>query len=230
MKGSTIPADQMVNLYRLIQQALPDTACRIIEVIAAHPGEGVSTVVFGLAEAASNVANARVLLCDATAERKNLRLFGVTNSLPSLSEVGSGNADMNQAIEHKRATLTLRAPGFLRKEVTFSLASAGISLCAVAKAGTELEAAAQVDRLDAVFMALRQQYDLILIDSPAITKSALGPALAKKADRVVLVIEADRTRVPVVAAAARTIEVNGGRVLGAVLNKRRFRIPRLFYR
>jgi Mrp family chromosome partitioning ATPase len=78
-------------------------------------------------------------------------------------------------------------------------------------------------------MALRKLYDLILIDSPATTKSALGPALAKKTDRVLLVIEADRTRVPVVAAAARAIEVNGGRVLGVVLNKRRFRVPRLFY-
>jgi len=220
----------MVNLYRMILQALPDTCCRIIEVAAAHSGEGVSTVVLGLAEAACNVANARVLLCDATVDRNNLRFFGVTPSLPSLSEVASGGADARQAIEHKRASLTLREPGFLRKEITFSLASAGISLCAVAKVGAELELATHVDRLDPIFTTLRQQYELILIDSPAITESSLGPALAKKADRVVLVIEADRTRVPVVAAAARTIEINGGQLLGAVLNKRRFRIPRLFYR
>jgi Mrp family chromosome partitioning ATPase len=209
MKTSTFPGDQMVNLYRAILQALPDSGCRIIEVIAAHPGEGVSTVVLGLAEAASSVANARVLLCDATVTRNNLKLFGVTPTLPSLSEVGSGDINVSHAIQRTE--------------------SPNISICAVAKAGTELEVATQVDRLDSAFMALRKLYDLILIDSPATTKSALGPALAKKTDRVLLVIEADRTRVPVVAAAARAIEVNGGRVLGVVLNKRRFRVPRLFY-
>jgi Mrp family chromosome partitioning ATPase len=166
-------------------------------------------VVLGLAEAASSVANARVLLCDATVTRNNLKLFGVTPTLPSLSEVGSGDINVSHAIQRTE--------------------SPNISICAVAKAGTELEVATQVDRLDSAFMALRKLYDLILIDSPATTKSALGPALAKKTDRVLLVIEADRTRVPVVAAAARAIEVNGGRVLGVVLNKRRFRVPRLFY-
>jgi Mrp family chromosome partitioning ATPase len=44
-----------------------------------------------------------------------------------------------------------------------------------------------------------------------------------------MVVEAERTRSPIVDQARRSIESNGGRMLGVVLNKRRFHIPRFLY-
>jgi protein-tyrosine kinase len=211
VRASSPYGDEMVKLYRVILQALPDANCRVIEVIAAHPDEGVSTVVRMLAESAAWVANARVLICDATAKRDNFKYFAVpSTSMNCLSEVPPDKIDLRQVIEE--------------------LPSAGLSLSAVAKLGMESEIAVNVDRLDPVFAALRREFDLILIDAGAISQGALGLALAKKADRVVLVIEAERTRTPVVAAARQAIEVNGGHLLGVVLNKRRFHIPRFVYR
>ena len=202
---------QMVNLYRLILQSLPDSTCRMIEVISAQPGEGVSTIVHFLAEAAASVANARVLICDATARPDNFRyLAAPSTSACCLREITSEKPDLSKAVQ--------RVP------------SSGFSLTHVAKQGTEGEAAMNIDRLDSALMLLRQKFDLILIDAGATSQGPLGLAMAKKADRVLLVIEADRTRTPVAAAALRAIEVSGGHLLGAVLNKRRFRIPRLIYR
>jgi hypothetical protein len=44
------------------------------------------------------------------------------------------------------------------------------------------------------------------------------------------VVEAERTRAPIVEQARRAVEANGGRLLGVVMNKRRYHIPRAIYR
>lgn len=80
-----------------------------------------------------------------------------------------------------------------------------------------------------VFDRLREQFDTILVDSsPVLRPGAM--AVAGKADGVVLVLEAERTRWPVALSAKATIERSGGTVLGVVLNKRRYPIPDAVYR
>jgi len=54
--------------------------------------------------------------------------------------------------------------------------------------------------------------------------------LARSCDGVVIVVEAETTRGPVVQATIETVERFGGRVLGLAFNKRRFYIPRWIYR
>jgi len=71
---------------------------------------------------------------------------------------------------------------------------------------------------------------LILVDSPPATTSPEGFALMRKADGVVLVVEADKTRWPVVESVKERILQHGGNVLGLVLNKRRYHIPEFVYR
>lgn len=198
---SAFHTNDMTNLYRTILLKLPEAGCRVIEVIAAQSGEGVSTVVRLLANAASR-ANARVLICDATPKRDSFRFFGVSSRVC----LNDDKVDLKEA-------------------VTWS--AAGLSLSCIS---TESDIAINIDRLDPVFTVLRKQFDLIVIDAEAISESALGLAITKKADRTVLIVEADRTRIPVVAAARRAIEASGGHLLGVVLNKRRFRIPGLIYR
>src|SRR5437870_7342764 len=90
--------EDMVNLYRSILDALPDANCRIIEITAATRGEGVSTVVRSLADTASSVANARVLVCDVTPDHDTLRYLGVSVRA-SLNDVATGSADLSQAIQ-----------------------------------------------------------------------------------------------------------------------------------
>ena len=210
---------EMVNLYRMILQtpALAEGG-RVIEVIAARPREGVSTIVRMLAEVAAELGDARVLICNATAMR-----LAVASSIPlaDLSEGPVIASDLRQVFEWVPSA----SAKMLRTE-----AHSGFSLTTVAKIGTESEVAIRVDRLDAVFRALRREFDLIVIDAGAVSEGALGLALAKKADRVLLVCEADRTRVRVAATAKREIEVSGGQLLGVVFNKRRYRMPRFLYR
>lgn len=209
-KADAAHADGMVSLYRSILLALPDVSCRLIEVISAHTGEGVSTVVCGLAETASALGNARVLVCDATPERATLKHFGATAVIGTLNDVAAGKIELRQAM--------------------LVLPSRNFAVCAVSDPGSNSLISVNLDVFDAVFAPLRAQFDLILIDAPAVNAGPLGPALARKADGVIFVVEAERTRVPVIAAARRVLEVNGAHMLGVVLNKRRFHVPDSIYR
>jgi Mrp family chromosome partitioning ATPase len=54
--------------------------------------------------------------------------------------------------------------------------------------------------------------------------------LARRADGIILVLAAERTRAPVVEQARKIIEANKSRLLGVVMNRRRHHIPKFLYR
>ncbi len=85
-------------------------------------------------------------------------------------------------------------------------------------------------RPEAFWEGLRQQYDLVVVDSPPAAASADGLATCGKADGVVLVVEAEETRWPVAERVKDAVLRSGGKVLGIVLNKRRYYIPNWVYR
>lgn len=202
--------DDMVNLFRSVRHALPEQHSRVVEVIASNHGEGVSTVVRGLAHAASAVGNARVLICDATPGRGTFGFFRLAANQPSLNDFAMQRADL--------------------RDVIVDVPSHGFAVCALADPGAAAHMAVNLEVLRPVLATLRQSFDLIVIDAPPTNHGVLGPALAREADGVILVLECERTRAPAVKAAQQSIEINNGRMLGVVLNKRRFHIPRFMYR
>lgn len=70
---------------------------------------------------------------------------------------------------------------------------------------------------------------LIVLDSPALLDSPLAQAMAPTVDGVVLVVEAERTRAAVAQAARDALRAAGANILGVVLNKRRFHVPKAIY-
>jgi Mrp family chromosome partitioning ATPase len=84
--------------------------------------------------------------------------------------------------------------------------------------------------IDIFWKKLRQRFDLILIDSPPATTSPDGLALSSKVDGIVLVVEAEKTRWPVAESTKNRILSSGGKILGIVLNKRRYHIPDFVYK
>jgi capsular exopolysaccharide synthesis family protein len=76
---------------------------------------------------------------------------------------------------------------------------------------------------------LKEQWDWVLFDCPPVNSYSDSTALACKADGIVLVVQAEKTRWEVVQDARQRLEHCGGRVLGVVLNKRQFHIPNWIY-
>ncbi len=77
---------------------------------------------------------------------------------------------------------------------------------------------------------MKSQADWVLFDSPPTNSFNDAIALASKMDGVVVVVEAEKTRWEVVERAKQRIENGKGKILGVVLNKRRFYIPDWLYR
>ncbi|HYD65701.1 hypothetical protein [Azospirillum sp.] len=77
---------------------------------------------------------------------------------------------------------------------------------------------------------LRAGFDMVVVDAPASSGVFDGILLAGHMDGVVLVVEAEETRAPVAAHLRDELEEAGATILGVVLNKRRFHIPKFLYR
>jgi cellulose biosynthesis protein BcsQ len=91
-------------------------------------------------------------------------------------------------------------------------------------------AAALEQGLRASLGALAPRALVFVIDGPPLLNSLDASRLCGDADGLVLVVEAERTAPETLDAAAAVISGSGGRLMGAVLNKRRHRLPRFLLR
>jgi len=76
---------------------------------------------------------------------------------------------------------------------------------------------------------LKNRFDLILIDSAPVSQNGEGLVLCRKVDGVVLVVEADKSRSPIVRHVRDKILQSGGNLLGIVFNKQQYYIPEWLY-
>jgi Mrp family chromosome partitioning ATPase len=86
------------------------------------------------------------------------------------------------------------------------------------------------ESLRAALEAVSSGYDWILVDGPPVLESPDAASLAVVADGVLVVVQAGRTKRPVLARSVDLLNRAGGRVLGIVLNRRRLEIPEFIYR
>jgi Mrp family chromosome partitioning ATPase len=84
--------------------------------------------------------------------------------------------------------------------------------------------------LEAALQSVRPHYDWIVIDLPSVLYSAEAASLAAIADGVMIVVEAGRTKKPVLGRAVDLLRKAGARVIGSVLNRRQLEIPEFIYR
>lgn len=96
-------------------------------------------------------------------------------------------------------------------------------------AEASLTAALYSPRMHELLQHLRCHYDFVIIDAAAATASTNGFALARHVDGIILVVEAEYTRWPVVQNFIDRLVGSGGNILGVVLNKRRYYIPSFLY-
>lgn len=179
----------------------------LVQMIAARPGEGTSTLARDLALIAARTPGWRVLLLD-------------------LVPPGTGQADWLRAQYRSggEAIVSQRMPGVSTEMVVHRLGSQGLHVSemrgdwpagAVSWAG--------------VLPVLRASFEFVVIDSPSLERSFDGIVLAKDVDTNLIVIEAENTRAAVAQNLRDRILEVGGTVAGTILNKRRFHIPAAIY-
>ena len=79
----------------------------------------------------------------------------------------------------------------------------------------------------AIFAA---DYDYVLVDTDFVGSPFFSQAAVGAGDGVVLVIRSGKTNRQIANRACDTVRQIGGRILGVVLNRRKFPIPNVIYR
>ncbi len=201
---------EMRRLHQRIMALLPHTANPIIQCIGARQGEGTSTVVWEYGCLMAEKMNKSVLIVD-----------GDTHTMPH-----------HQALEIQ-PTISLQE--LLREEQSLNgsipkVKGLSLYLCSV-ESDNHLQPqinAFQNPRDN--WANIRTQFDYIVIDSPALSLSDAALTFCSIVDGVILVVEAESTRAPIVHHLRERIIQHGGHILGVVFNKQRHYIPEWFYK
>ncbi len=198
---SVLPREELIALYHSLRMQLPQDAPPIIEITSSGRGEGTSTLARDLSNAVASTLGLRVLLVVVeTREGFDAGLEAVATGEAVATDVIAPARDG----PFYRAALSVFGAG-----ARFLFDSGG---------------------MERVFAELVELVDIVFIDAPPILVEVGSMVLSRCVGGVVLVVEAERTRAPIVEQARRAIEANGGRLLGVVMNKRRYHIPRSIYR
>jgi len=198
--------EEMIDLYTTVITLLPAPGGKLLQFIGSREGEGTSTLIREFARVACVRFNKSVLLLDL------------------------GSSISPQKHKQERSLEVVGQEGDVMGEIFGELVDARFLVCPVSKFGGSLTEVVGSPHLESLFGKLRQQFDLILFDSPPVTRSAVGLALVHKMDGVLLVVEAEKTRWSVARHVKNRIIQAQGNLLGVILNKRRYYIPAFIYK
>jgi protein-tyrosine kinase len=200
----------LLNLYQRIDSLLPQAHKKVVQFIGSRAGEGASTIAWEFGKMTANKLNKQVLILDADQQNPQQHIFsGITPE--------SGWEDLLE----NRSNLD---------DVIYHVKESGLSVCPVSRNVVITHDVFNSTKMVDLWSKFKERFDLIIVDSPPATESSDGIAISRHVDGVVLVLEAEKTRLPVANKAKETIEKHGGKLLGVVFNKRQFYIPDFIYR
>ncbi|HBP89351.1 MAG: CpsD/CapB family tyrosine-protein kinase [Nitrospira sp.] len=201
---------EMVQLSQRLASLLTEHEHNIVQFISCRNQEGVSTIVQELGRVMAEKQGKSVLLVDGDPLQITQHYsFGISPKM-SLRHIMQNGGDLDQAI-----TPVLHSRLFLALLSEYS-----------SETGQQEVSVSMRD----LWVHIRKQYDMILIDSAPIIVSDDGLDLCTAVDGVVMVVEAEKTRSYVISNLKERIVRNGGKLLGVVFNKQTHYIPKWAYK
>lgn len=195
--------------YRLLCR-YPRNSIRTLLVTGASFGVGVSRTVVRFADCMAKAKNCKVLVVDANLKAPSLHQRYHIDSGGGVSELLANNG--NSVFNFRRIgqkDLYVFASGRQYEDGKYSFDSR---------------------RFEIFLNFAREKFDYTILDSAPITSFSESQAICSRVDGVLLVLEAGKTRRQVAIRAKKELEEAGGKLLGVVLNKRRYYIPGWVYR
>lgn len=178
-------------------------------VTSSNTSEGKTVSSVSMAYALATQANARVLLIDGNLHSPAIHgLFGVEPA-PGLTDLLSLTADLSQATRDTEFERVVVMPS-----------------------GTDVANKLEIlesEEFRNKLTSLKQDFDYIIVDGHSVFGSSDPTHIGSYFDGIVFVIECEKTKWEVVQAAQERITNAGGRILGVILNKRRYHIPERIY-
>jgi capsular exopolysaccharide family len=196
------PTSPISEAYRTLrtnlQYAETDRPLQLLMVTSAGPEEGKSTTIMNLAVTYAQMER-RTILVDADLRKPTAHFtFGLSNRT-GLSHVLSGQADLREVIKESRIPgLDILTSGPVPPNPSELLGSS---------------------RMDDLLGKLREQYDIVLIDTPPVLAVADAQVVASRSDGVLLVVNARTGKRQHAIKARNALQFVQARIVGIALNQ-----------
>ncbi|TXC74253.1 polysaccharide biosynthesis tyrosine autokinase [Sphingorhabdus soli] len=186
-----------LNIANVLRLATSHGIPRTLVVTSTLPEEGKSSTSYGLARSFVR-AGKRVLLVDADLRRPTFRVEGSHKSVAGLSNLLTGTATIDQAIvagDH------------------------GVSLILTGGAPPNPSELFSGERIRELVSELAERFDVVVFDAPPLLSLVDAPALASMCEATILIVQANKIRVPHVQNSLAALRKVGAYVVGAVVTK-----------
>ena len=208
------PVTEPMDCYEVLKTNIlarhPAHTIKTILFSGTTHGDGASTTAINFATTLARNGQISVLLIEA-----NLR----TPSLHSTFQLESEHGLSDIMTSGDKPTLYIK-----------KVEAGNLSIVTAGSEPTGAVSLFESERFSEFLKSMRAVYDYIILDGPPVPGFSEARVLCAKVDGVVLVIEAGKTREQVAVRAKKELEEAGGKVLGVVLNKRKYHIPGWIYK
>ena len=182
-----------------------------VYITSCFPGEGKTTAALSTVYGLCAISQARVLLIDGGNQAARLHSMLSMSSYPGFNEVIEGRVDLSDALHPVAGMPNLHV------------------LACGAVDHAMLSETRRLEQIRAFLARVRPHYDFVVVDGGATLSSSDPARLARCFDGLVFVVACERTKWEVLQGAVEKVRNGGGQVLGGVLNRRRFYVPKLIY-
>lgn len=209
----------LAGLWRLATQISSARGGRVLLFVAAHTGEGTSSVAASFAQIAASRATRTAWLVDLDIKRNAQYAAFSTGVVKDAGRPGHA-LDASLGADQIYVVTGHETDASYGKLLNAHQIE-GQRLLVTHFRNDRLPTGQKVQLRSSPgwWSALRAAADWIIVDVPALDRSRAGLAFVAQADGVVLVVKADETSASDVAALRQDVEAHGGRVLGVVMNR-----------
>jgi protein-tyrosine kinase len=199
----------LAGVHGSIVSAAENTRVRTILVTSCNRGEGKTMTASSMAYGLASQANADVLLVDCNFFNPAIHeYFGVPRQ-PGLSDFLTTEIGLEDVVCPTEDPRLMILPNGGAKSSLYDI----------------VRSASFAQR----FASLKDKFDYVICDGGPLFGASESSSVGSLFDGIVLVVECERTRWEVVQDAKERLAKAGGKILGVVLNKRNYYIPRAFY-
>jgi hypothetical protein len=213
------PQQRLAGLVQRLDAHLPAGGPRIVQFIAARPGEGVSSLARAYAEASARLRKRRILLLSDDLDRER--------AWPCLVETALDRGAAPIGTAPMRAASIDAAPN---NAASIDADPIDVANGQLIQARLSSDARGYQDNYAAiedasVWSGLGESFDEVVVDAAP----AFGLVAAARASGVIVVVEAEVTRASAVRKLLDDLAAVDARVLGSILNKHRSHLPRALH-
>ncbi|MBP5620991.1 MAG: polysaccharide biosynthesis tyrosine autokinase, partial [Thermoguttaceae bacterium] len=197
------PNDAICEVFRQLRTRLfnqrPESGCIVVMNTSPHPADGKTMILSNLAVKVAE-AGKRVLLIDCDMRKPEIhKMFGLTNE-KGLSNVLTGEISIEESFSQVPIkNLTIMTAGSRTKKTSPAVLIAG-------------------EEFDQMLATLREQFDVILIDTPPVLYVNDAATVATRADGVLYVFRIRRRGRPDVVSGVRALAEVNANLLGCIVN------------